>query len=317
MRKSFGRLDVLKGVSSNATRARRRHARPQWLGEVHDAARSTGSRIIRAARSVSGEVIGYGQMRAGPARPRPEAENARLREQVAGSRASICSSTGPRAGERHGGPPRRARHGEGGGGGAGRQHAGEVGLETRGRVPDTVSAGQQQRGVQLPARLPCSPVMCSTRVTSALDPSRWRVLRVISVREEGMTMSHVTHEIPFAATSAPHHSGRRRHVEQGDAAKLIDNRHLKRMRLSAPLPGRRQPSRGSRHRGCFDALDRRPPRRGGVGAVRANESRPTSALGPTRWDCRATPHPHLQRARTARPHAEKTGTRKWTAPHAR
>lgn len=204
LRKSFGPLDVLKGVSFDVDK-----------GEVvvvlgpSGSGKSTMLRCINHLEDyqggeirIEGEVIGYGADSRGRRVAHPEAVRAKLREQVGivfqsfnlFPHRSVIENVmmGPvhvRGMAR--GAARNLAHGL----------LEKVGLgEKADQYPARLSGGQQQR-VAIARALAMHPkVMLFDEVTSALDPELVaEVLRVIrQLAQEGMTMIIVTHEIHFA-----------------------------------------------------------------------------------------------------------------------
>ena len=202
--KSFGALDVLKGVSYGVEK-----------GEVvvvlgpSGSGKSTMLRCINLLEdyqageiSIDGAVIGYRTDAKARRREWPEAEKAKLREQVGMVFQSFNLFPHRTALENIMMGPLRVR-------GAARREARNLALELLGKVgladkaeeyPIRLSGGQQQR-VAIARSLAMQPkVMLFDEVTSALDPELvGEVLRVIrQLAQEGMTMIIVTHEIPFA-----------------------------------------------------------------------------------------------------------------------
>jgi polar amino acid transport system ATP-binding protein len=202
--KSFGELDVLKGVSFGVEK-----------GEVvvvlgpSGSGKSTMLRCINLLEdyqvgeiSIDGAVIGYRTDAKGRRQEWPEAEKAKLREQVGMVFQSFNLFPHRTALENIMMGPLRVR-------GAARREARTLALELLGKVgladkaeeyPIRLSGGQQQR-VAIARSLAMQPkVMLFDEVTSALDPELvGEVLRVIrQLAQEGMTMIIVTHEIPFA-----------------------------------------------------------------------------------------------------------------------
>jgi polar amino acid transport system ATP-binding protein len=203
LRKAYGRLEVLKGVSFSVSK-----------GEVvvvlgpSGSGKSTMLRCINHLEEyqggeirIEGATVGYA---AGPngRRAHSEAANARLREQVGMVFQSFNLFPHRTAIENVMVGPVHVR---GMGRGAARQLArgllGKVGLADKAeQYPAKLSGGQQQR-VAIARALAMQPkVMLFDEVTSALDPELvGEVLRVIrQLAQEGMTMVIVTHEIPFA-----------------------------------------------------------------------------------------------------------------------
>jgi polar amino acid transport system ATP-binding protein len=204
LHKSFDALDVLKGVSFVVDK-----------GEVvvmlgpSGSGKSTMLRCINLLEDyqggeirIDGEVIGYRTNASGRRVPRPEAENARLREQVGMVFQSFNLFPHRTARENVMVGPRHVR------GMAKAEARGladslleKVGLADKAdEYPIRLSGGPQQR-VAIARALAMQPkVMLFDEVTSALDPELvGEVLRVIrQLAQEGMTMIIVTHEIPFA-----------------------------------------------------------------------------------------------------------------------
>jgi len=204
LRKSFGALEVLKGVSFQVAK-----------GEVvvvlgpSGSGKSTMLRCINLLEDyqhgeirIDGSLIGYRTDGNGRRIPRSEVENARLREQVGMVFQSFNLFPHRTALENVMMGPLRVR-------GLARAEARSLALELMGKVgladkadeyPIRLSGGQQQR-VAIARSLAMRPkVMLFDEVTSALDPELvGEVLRVIrQLAQEGMTMIIVTHEIPFA-----------------------------------------------------------------------------------------------------------------------
>ena len=204
LRKSFGALDVLKGVSFQVAK-----------GEVvvvlgpSGSGKSTMLRCINLLEDfqhgeirIDGSLIGYRMDGDGRRVPHSEIENARLREQVGMVFQSFNLFPHRTALENVMMGPLRVR-------GLARAQARNLALELMGKVgladkadeyPIRLSGGQQQR-VAIARSLAMKPkVMLFDEVTSALDPELvGEVLRVVrQLAQEGMTMIIVTHEIPFA-----------------------------------------------------------------------------------------------------------------------
>jgi polar amino acid transport system ATP-binding protein len=204
LRKSFGTLEVLKGVSFGVEK-----------GEVvvvlgpSGSGKSTMLRCLNLLEdyqggeiAIDGSVIGYRTDVRGRRLAWSEAENAKLREQVGMVFQSFNLFPHCTALENVMMGPLRVR-------GAGRREAREIALDLLGKVgladkageyPIRLSGGQQQR-VAIARSLAMQPkVMLFDEVTSALDPELvGEVLLVIrQLAQEGMTMITVTHEIPFA-----------------------------------------------------------------------------------------------------------------------
>ena len=204
LRKSFGPLEVLRGVSFGVAK-----------GEVlvvlgpSGSGKSTMLRCINFLEDyqggeirIDGELVGYRIDAEGRRISRPEAENARLRERVGMVFQSFNLFPHRTALENvimgpvhvRGMPKHEARS-------LALDLLEKVGLaEKAGQYPATLSGGQQQR-VAIARALAMRPkVMLFDEVTSALDPELvGEVLLVIRrLADEGMTMIIVTHEIPFA-----------------------------------------------------------------------------------------------------------------------
>jgi polar amino acid transport system ATP-binding protein len=204
LRKSFGALEVLKGVSFQVAK-----------GEVvvvlgpSGSGKSTMLRCINLLEDyghgeirIDGDLIGYRMDGNGRRVLRSEIENARVREQVGMVFQSFNLFPHRTALENVMMGPLRVR-------GLARAEARNLALELMGKVgladkadeyPIRLSGGQQQR-VAIARSLAMKPkVMLFDEVTSALDPELiGEVLRVIrQLAQEGMTMIIVTHEIPFA-----------------------------------------------------------------------------------------------------------------------
>ena len=204
LKKSFGALDVLKGVSFDVEK-----------GEVvvvlgpSGSGKSTMLRCINLLEDfqggvirIDGEPIGYAVGADGQRTRRREAENAKLRERVGMVFQSFNLFPHRTALENVMMGPLHVR---GLAKAEARDLAGglldKVGLaEKAGEYPIRLSGGQQQR-VAIARALAMQPkVMLFDEVTSALDPELvGEVLRVIrQLAQEGMTMVIVTHEISFA-----------------------------------------------------------------------------------------------------------------------
>ena len=204
LKKAFGALEVLKGVSFGVEK-----------GEVvvvlgpSGSGKSTMLRCMNLLEdyesgeiSIDGAVIGYCTDAGGRRRARSEAEKAKLREQVGMVFQSFNLFPHRTALENVMMGPLRVR-------GVVRREARSLALALLGKVgltdkadeyPIRLSGGQQQR-VAIARSLAMQPkVMLFDEVTSALDPELvGEVLRVIrQLTQEGMTMVIVTHEIPFA-----------------------------------------------------------------------------------------------------------------------
>ena len=204
LKKSFGALEVLKGVTFGVEK-----------GEVvvvlgrSGSGKSTMLRCLNLLEDyeggeirIDGAVIGYRTNANGQRVASPEAEKAKLREQVGMVFQSFNLFPHRTALDNVMMGPLRVR-------GTGRREARALALELLGKVgladkadeyPIRLSGGQQQR-VAIARSLAMQPkVMLFDEVTSALDPELvGEVLRVIrQLAQEGMTMVIVTHEIPFA-----------------------------------------------------------------------------------------------------------------------
>jgi polar amino acid transport system ATP-binding protein len=204
LRKSYGDLEVLKDISFTVEK-----------GEVvvvvgpSGSGKSTMLRCINLLEEfeggeirIAGEPIGYVIDQRGVRRPRKEAENAKLREQVGmvfqsfnlfPHRTALENvMMGPLKVQ---GKPRSKIEP------MARDLLQKVGLPDKaGEYPARLSGGQQQR-VAIARALAMQPkVMLFDEVTSALDPELvGEVLRVMRhLAQEGMTMIIVTHEISFA-----------------------------------------------------------------------------------------------------------------------
>ena len=204
LRKSFGALAVLKGLSFAVAK-----------GEVvvvlgpSGSGKSTMLRCINLPEDfqageirIDGEMIGYRMDANGRRRPRSEAENARLRAQVGMVFQSFNLFPHRTALQNVMMGPLRVR-GMNKAGAAELAHnlLAKVGLSDKAdEYPARLSGGQQQR-VAIARSLAMQPkVMLFDEVTSALDPELvGEVLRVIrQLAQEGMTMVVVSHEIHFA-----------------------------------------------------------------------------------------------------------------------
>jgi polar amino acid transport system ATP-binding protein len=204
LKKSFAALEVLKGVSFGVAK-----------GEVvvvlgpSGSGKSTMLRCMNLLEdyqggeiSIDGAVIGYRIDARGRRTAWPEAENAKLREQVGMVFQSFNLFPHRTALENVMMGPQRVQ-------GMARREARDVALELlrkvgladkAGEYPIRLSGGQQQR-VAIARSLAMQPkVMLFDEVTSALDPELvGEVLRVIrQLAQEGMTMIIVTHEVAFA-----------------------------------------------------------------------------------------------------------------------
>jgi len=239
LRKSFGALEVLKGVSFGVEK-----------GEVvvtlgpSGSGKSTMLRCINLLEdyqsgeiSIDGAVIGYRTDAGGRRCVRSEAENARLREQVGMVFQSFNLFPHRTALENVMMGPLRVR-------GVPRKEARSLALDLLGKVglaekadeyPARLSGGQQQR-VAIARSLAMQPkVMLFDEVTSALDPELvGEVLRVIrQLAQEGMTMIIVTHEIPFARDVGDRilFMDGGVVVEEGPPSKVIANPSSERLKL--------------------------------------------------------------------------------------
>src|ERR1700674_2105732 len=204
LRKSFGLLEVLKGVSLDVEK-----------GEVlallgpSGSGKSTLLRCINLLEEydggeirIGGRLVGYRPSSGGRRVRRPEAENARLRENVGMVFQSFnlfphrTALENVMMGPLHvrGMPRRGARS-------LAAELLDKVGLaEQADQYPVTLSGGQQQR-VAIARSLAMQPnVMLFDEVTSSLDPELVGEVLVVIRRlaEEGMTMIIVTHELHFA-----------------------------------------------------------------------------------------------------------------------
>jgi ABC-type polar amino acid transport system ATPase subunit len=204
LEKSFGALEVLKGVSFEVEK-----------GEVvvvlgpSGSGKSTMLRCINLLEHyqggeirIDGITIGYRSDGNGQRIARSEAENAKVREQVGMVFQSFNLFPHRTAIENvmmgplrvRGVPRTEARH-------LAAELLDKVGLADKAdEYPIRLSGGQQQR-VAIARSLAMRPkVMLFDEVTSALDPELvGEVLRVVrQLAQEGMTMIIVTHEISFA-----------------------------------------------------------------------------------------------------------------------
>jgi polar amino acid transport system ATP-binding protein len=204
LRKSFGALEVLRGVSFGVTK-----------GEVlvvlgpSGSGKSTMLRCINFLEDydggeirIDGELVGYRVASDGRRVRRPERENAKLRENVGLVFQSFNLFPHRTALENvMMGPVHVRRMTKREARALALEVLDKVGLaEKAGNYPATLSGGQQQR-VAIARALAMHPkVMLFDEVTSALDPELvGEVLAVIRrLAEEGMTMIIVTHEIHFA-----------------------------------------------------------------------------------------------------------------------
>jgi ABC-type polar amino acid transport system ATPase subunit len=239
LRKSFGSLEVLKGVSLDVEK-----------GEVltilgpSGSGKSTLLRCINLLEEyqggevrIDGELVGY---RAGSDNRRvrrSEAENASLRENVGMVFQSFnlfphrTALENVMMGPRHvRGMPRRSARA------LAVELLEKVGLgEQADQYPVTLSGGQQQR-VAIARALAMRPkVMLFDEVTSSLDPELvGEVLLVIRhLAEEGMTMIIVTHELPFARDVADQvvFMDRGVIVERGEPGRVLNAPSSNRLKL--------------------------------------------------------------------------------------
>ena len=201
--KRFGRLEVLKGITSRSPRRGDVPARPVRLGQVDVPALHQPPREDQRGRLwVDGELVGYRQV------------GDRLHElresEVAGKRAEIgmvfqhfnLFPPHDRARERDRGADPRQGHRQGPGANAQASALlDRVGLGDKlDAYPAQLSGGQQQR-VAIARALAMEPkLMLFDEPTSALDPELvGDVLDVMrGLARDGMTMVVVTHEIGFA-----------------------------------------------------------------------------------------------------------------------
>ncbi|HEX8011654.1 MAG TPA: amino acid ABC transporter ATP-binding protein [Casimicrobiaceae bacterium] len=238
LRKSYGPLKVLKGVSFSVAK-----------GEVVVVLGPSGSGKSTLLRCInhledyqSGEIridgvtVGYSTDARGR-NPHSEAANARLREQVGMVFQSFNLFPHRTVVENVMMGPVHVR-------GIAKQEARErayallakVGLsEKADQYPAKLSGGQQQR-VAIARALAMDPkVMLFDEVTSALDPELvGEVLRVIrQLAQEGMTMIIVTHEIHFARDVADRiiFMDDGVIVEQGLPERILSNASADRLRL--------------------------------------------------------------------------------------
>ncbi len=204
LRKSFGGLDVLKGISFEVEKAE--------VVVVLGPSGSGKSTLLRCINlledydfgevRIDGETVGYRINDGGRRIACPEAENAKVREKVGIVFQSFNLFPHRTAIENVMMGPIHVRYMAKS---QARELAGglldKVGLADKAhQYPATLSGGQQQR-VAIARALAMQPkVMLFDEVTSALDPELvGEVLIVIRrLAEEGMTMIIVTHEIHFA-----------------------------------------------------------------------------------------------------------------------
>ena len=204
LRKSFGALEVLRGVSFDVSK-----------GEVlvvlgpSGSGKSTMLRCINFLEDyhggeirIDGELVGYRIDPDGHRVRRPERDNAKLRENVGMVFQGFNLFPHRTALENVMMGPVHV-------GGMAKREARDLALDVLNKVglaekadqyPVTLSGGQQQR-VAIARALAMRPkVMLFDEVTSALDPELvGEVLAVIRrLADEGMTMIIVTHEIHFA-----------------------------------------------------------------------------------------------------------------------
>jgi polar amino acid transport system ATP-binding protein len=238
LRKSYGRLAVLKGVSFSVAR-----------GDVvvvlgpSGSGKSTMLRCINHLEDyqggeirIDGATVGYGIGPRGRT-PHSEAANALLREQVGMVFQSFNLFPHRTAVENvmigpvhvRGMSKRAARE-------LAHAQLEKVGLADKAaEYPAKLSGGQQQR-VAIARALAMQPkVMLFDEVTSALDPELvGEVLRVIrQLAQEGMTMIIVTHEIHFARDVADRliFMDQGVIVEQGAAQPILANPSADRLKL--------------------------------------------------------------------------------------
>ena len=239
LRKSFGALAVLKGLSFAVDR-----------GEVvvllgpSGSGKSTMLRCINLLEDfqggeirIDGEMIGYRIDANGRRRPRSEAENARLRAQVGMVFQSFNLFPHRTALQNVMMGPLQVR-GMNKAGAAELAHSllAKVGLSDKAdEYPARLSGGQQQR-VAIARSLAMQPkVMLFDEVTSALDPELvGEVLRVIrQLAQEGMTMLIVSHEIHFARDVADRIAFMDGGMigEQGPPARILSDPESPRLKL--------------------------------------------------------------------------------------
>jgi polar amino acid transport system ATP-binding protein len=204
LQKSFGTFEVLKGVTFDVSKG-------QVLVVLgpSGSGKSTMLRCINFLEHyhggeirIDGELVGYRIDSDGRRVPRPERDNAKLRENVGMVFQSFNLFPHRTALENVMMGPVHVRR-------MTKREAKELALnvlekvglaEKAGQYPITLSGGQQQR-VAIARALAMRPkVMLFDEVTSALDPELvGEVLAVIRrLADEGMTMIIVTHEIHFA-----------------------------------------------------------------------------------------------------------------------
>src|SRR5436190_16175088 len=204
LKKSFGALEVLKGVTFGVEKGQ--------VVVVLGPSGSGKSTMLRCMNlledyeggeiRIDGAVIGYRTNPNGQRIASPEAEKAKLRERVGMVFQSFNLFPHRTAIDNIMMGPLRVR-------GSARREARTLALELLDKVgladkaneyPIRLSGGQQQR-VAIARSLAMQPnVMLFDEVTSALDPETiGEVLNVMkALAEEGMTMVVVTHEMSFA-----------------------------------------------------------------------------------------------------------------------
>ncbi|CUX07051.1 putative amino acid transport protein, ATP-binding protein [Agrobacterium fabacearum S56] len=207
LRKSFGPLEVLKGIDISVQR-----------GEVvvvlgpSGSGKSTMLRCVnfletfnQGAISVNGRPVGY-KVENGSRKPVSEPENASLREHVGMvfqsynlfPHRTVLQNVMMGPVKVKGMDSSKARD-------IATKLLGKVGMEHKADAyPGRLSGGQQQR-VAIARALAMEPsVMLFDEVTSALDPELvGEVLKVMrELAEDGMTMIVVTHEMGFARSVA-------------------------------------------------------------------------------------------------------------------
>jgi ABC-type polar amino acid transport system ATPase subunit len=239
LKKSFGTLDVLRGVSFGVDKGQ--------VVVVLGPSGSGKSTMLRCMNlledyqrgdiSIDGAVIGYRTDANGRRLAWSEAENAKLREQVGMVFQSFNLFPHRTALENVMMGPLRVRGvARSEARGLARELLGKVGLADKAdEFPIRLSGGQQQR-VAIARSLAMHPkVMLFDEVTSALDPELvGEVLRVIrQLAQEGMTMIIVTHEIPFARDVGDRiiFMDGGVIVEQGPPSKVIANPSSERLKL--------------------------------------------------------------------------------------